>query len=72
MQNLRIALGLRLLRPELRALTYDAYHAFEDVTEHNGRHGGYVQGVYGGLRKIRQLHNAFTPAETVERFTRRW
>jgi hypothetical protein len=72
MRNLRIALGLRLLRPELRALTYDAYRAFEDVTDHNARHGGYVQGVYSGLLKIGRLRKAFTPAETVERFTCRW
>jgi len=72
MQNLRIALGLRLLRRELRELGYDAYHAFGAVEDHSARHGGYVQGVHSGIRRVRKLRVAASPAEVVERFTRYW
>jgi hypothetical protein len=72
MQNLRIALGLRLLRREMRELGYDAHHAFDDVEDHDTRRGGYVQGVHSGIRRVRKLRLAASPAEVVERFTRYW
>jgi len=71
MRNLRIALGLWLLRRELRELAYDANRAFEDVQDHDTRHGGYVQGFHSGVEKVRRLKHAATPAEEVERYTRR-
>jgi hypothetical protein len=73
MRNLRIALGLRLLRRELGEASYDAHKAFAYVDDHDTRRGGYVQGRLSGVNAIRKhLHRAATPGEVVERFTRHW
>jgi len=72
MRNLRIALGLRLLRRELREETYDSYKRFDHVEDHNARAGGYVQGRLSGIEAVRGLRVAASPAEVIQRFTRHW
>jgi hypothetical protein len=72
MRNLRIALGLRLLRRELREANYDAHKRFAYVDDHKARRGGYVQGRLSEVREVRKLRRAATPAEVVDRFTRHW
>ena len=53
---MRRRFGIWCLRPWLVPLIEQAEQALKFETEHESRHGGYVQGVYSGLHQALTLN----------------